>query len=725
MCERLKTHVFLGAPSFASDPDEAVGACSSRVSAWTRVDLSWQDRRLRPAQVNRTKCDTVEHQLRDSAVDRLALNTDTDHSSNRHPFSEADGNQSPNRGTEKEEVCSVSILEYLDSCFPQTEPQQPRASSLGLSHNTQYLTTWILSQAMVLRESQGVAHHRTSTQALSTSSSTPELFSPVLLTASPANSAELFTQLRPTPRAEEGCVILQATTNGLLCSQAAERQDTPVCKKSRLSEVLGAKTSADNLSFGDLDPTTPLAHCVKLGLHYSVLVAVVHPCHLKEIKLKSGNYIPLASIIVTDQSGVEIKVALWRFAAFWVLPISPGDILLITELQMNKDSWRGESVLHSTFHSKLLNLGRVPVPSSLTVSQQARAHSLHMLYDFLRKQRPQLVALPAPPTQKLSHLPYATIRSMRVNTLVHMLLRVTHTHRSTVWQTEADSRWRSAVQHKAVVSVEQPGGQQGALVLWGAAVDWLQRFSRDTAAVWDFHVLLVRDGVTPDLPELHSTPWSSVQPLDHSDQRAQDFLQPQRAAGRRSSLELDMSTLLSQKYSGEVVLRVQVDAFHFHRAALSQTVPGSILDSSSTAADVLLLLSGDITYTGCGRCAAELDTDSNGIYCPCYPCLPHTAVSRFYRPAVLTVSDSGHHRLFVQVPSVLLEKILSVPPDKLRGSASGSEMKHIELAAQRVQSLLFLPKKTFTVTVQSHFLCDENSVPIFKDFTLLDLQFPT
>lgn len=44
----------------------------------------------------------------------------------------------------------------------------------------------------------------------------------------------------------------------------------------------------------------------------------------------AGATVPLASIVVTDQSGVEMKVVLWRRAAFWVLTVSPGDILLIT-----------------------------------------------------------------------------------------------------------------------------------------------------------------------------------------------------------------------------------------------------------------------------------------------------------------------------------------------------------------------------------------------------------
>ena len=57
-------------------------------------------------------------------------------------------------------------------------------------------------------------------------------------------------------------------------------------------------------------------------------------------------------------------------------------------------------------------------------------------------------------------------------------------------------------------------------------------------------------------------------------------------------------------------------------------------------------------------------------------------------------------------------------------SAPGSEVKFVALAAQKLQSLVLLPRKTFILSVRSHFLCDENSVPLHQDLTLLDLQFP-
>ncbi|XP_056252041.1 shieldin complex subunit 2 [Seriola aureovittata] len=709
MCERPKIHVFLGAPPPSSGPASVseVGAESvdRPPAGWGHLELTWTDGHLRPAAGTRP---------------------------------EEPGPEEP--GPEEEDQCSASVHQYLDSCFPAAQPgPEPRPPAVPpLCPRTQYLTTWTLSQALILRGRHS-SQSATSPEKTppprtppSTSSGTPELFSPV--TPSPGASAELFSQPCSTPRVEEGGVVLQPTTEGVLCSQEAESTtalDSPAkppdSKRARVSEESRTEVPSNSSTGGLQGPTTPLVRCHTPRVRYSVLVAVVHPCHLKEVQVKSGpsagTSVPLASIVVIDQSDVEMKVVLWRRAAFWVLTVSPGDILLITGLQVNENRWSGETVLQSTFSSKLLSLGQVTASSP--VPQHVSARSLSSLFGFLRERRPLLLSLPRRPPQDLRRLPYAALRSLRVNMLVHALLRVTHTHLSSAWRSEAESRCKSAVQLKAVVTVEQPDGQQRALLLWGGAVDWLPRFNRDRAVVWDFHILLVREGLTSDLPELHSTPWSSVRPLDPTDRRAQDFLPTRRhQTGSSSSVELDLDTLLSQRHSGDVELRVQVTSFHFQDAPSSQNAPQPVLDSSTPLDGVLEALSGDVTYTGCGRCCAELETDANGIYGPCYPCLPHTAIRRYYRPGVLTVSGQGSSQVCVQVPPLPLLKILDAPPDKLhRISAPGSQVKHIQVAAERIQNFLSLPRKTFIITIRSHFLCDENSVPLYQDFTLLDFQF--
>lgn len=44
------------------------------------------------------------------------------------------------------------------------------------------------------------------------------------------------------------------------------------------------------------------------------------------------------------------------------------------------------------------------------------------------------------------------------------------------------------------------------------------------------------------------------------------------------------------------------------------------------------------------------------------------------------------------------------------------------MAAEKIQNLVDLPKKTFSVTLQSRFMCDENSVTISQEFTLLHME---
>lgn len=176
-------------------------------------------------------------------------------------------------------------------------------------------------------------------------------------------------------------------------------------------------------------------------------------------------------------------------------------------------------------------------------------------------------------------------------------------------------------------------------------------------AVWELRLLLVKQDVTSGLLELHSTPWSSFQALLPSNPRYKEFCSTVTShRGSSTSFKIDLPTLLSQKYTGErclhrtnikkafsndywslwdpyplgdVELRVQIKVFQFHSSPSQDAV--LLMDGETPLERILDILSGDITFTGCGLCCAELDTDENGIYRPCYPCLPHTGVRRYYR----------------------------------------------------------------------------------------------
>lgn len=161
--------------------------------------------------------------------------------------------------------------------------------------------------------------------------------------------------------------------------------------------------------------------------------------------------------------------------------------------------------------------------------------------------------------------------------------------------------------------------------------------------------------MTSGLLELHSTPWSSCQPLLPNKTRYKEFCSAVTSHSS-SSFEIDLHTLLSQKYTGErclqrqsiknhswmiywllcylyplgdVELKVHIVAFQFNSSPSQDAV--LLMDGETPLERILDIVSGDITFTGCGLCCAELDTDENGIYRPCYPCLPHTGVRRYYR----------------------------------------------------------------------------------------------
>ncbi|NWI63279.1 SHLD2 protein, partial [Todus mexicanus] len=106
---------------------------------------------------------------------------------------------------------------------------------------------------------------------------------------------------------------------------------------------------------------SPLKNCCCQNEKYNVLVTVVHPCHIKEIEVKTrpkpSRKVPVATVVVTDQSETERKVVLWHGAAFWSLTVFPGDIVLLTDITVYENLWCGEIMLQSTSTSQLLNLG--------------------------------------------------------------------------------------------------------------------------------------------------------------------------------------------------------------------------------------------------------------------------------------------------------------------------------------------------------------------------------
>lgn len=236
-----------------------------------------------------------------------------------------------------------------------------------ISLETEYLTTWTQSQCLLLKSRTFKDHERASLGFLESmqtppkhsspaSLDSPELYSPEVspgdrgLGGTLQGSGKMFES--PSQWLQERGVFLLRTPDGMLFSQSVPVEQKDPCppdtsiegspivpttsKRLRLSSdrtSSNPRTVQDSVFLHE-GHTTLLSRCRSHGKRYTVLVAAVDPCHLKEIRVKTGpsagTHVPLASVIITDQSHVEIKLVLWRAAAFWALTIHPGDVILIT-----------------------------------------------------------------------------------------------------------------------------------------------------------------------------------------------------------------------------------------------------------------------------------------------------------------------------------------------------------------------------------------------------------
>ncbi|NWW90400.1 SHLD2 protein, partial [Rhynochetos jubatus] len=154
---------------------------------------------------------------------------------------------------------------------------------------------------------------------------------------------------------EESVHICHSLFKGELKSKRAKLNSSPAGPGMRVDQerLTEFKKLQKKLS--------PLKDCCCKNQKYNVLVTIVHPCHIKEIQVKTrpkfSCKVPVATIVIMDQSEVERKVVLWRGAAFWSLTVFPGDVVLLTDVIMYENLWCGEVMLQSTFTSQLLNLG--------------------------------------------------------------------------------------------------------------------------------------------------------------------------------------------------------------------------------------------------------------------------------------------------------------------------------------------------------------------------------
>ncbi|XP_036905283.1 shieldin complex subunit 2 isoform X2 [Sturnira hondurensis] len=498
-------------------------------------------------------------------------------------------------------------------------------------------------------------------------------------------SQELFNFEDKLPSNE---ICIESYSSGILCSQINAFHKTSVkrnwisedklghlkvlqtSKKIKLVSNAGDPTTRDQRSvseFKGIKKTSLIKNCNSKSQKYNCLVMVLSPCHVKEINIKSGpnsgSKVPLATIVIIDQSEIKKKVFLWRTAAFWALTLFLGDIILLTDVIVHEGHWVGETILQSTFTSQLLNLGSYSSVQPEEYSSIVSGVVLQDLLAYVSSKHSYLRDLPQRQPQKMSSIEFVELEQLQPDVLVHAVLRVV----DTTVLTEALYSYRGEKQRKVMLTVEQAKGQHYVLVLWGHGAAWYPQLQRKKDYIWEFKYLFVQRNCILENLELHTTPWSSCECLFDDDERAIMF----KAKFQKSMTSFvkltDLATHLEDKCS---------------------------------------------------------ETDENKIYKQCFSCLPCNMKKIYYRPASMTIVD-GIHKVCIHVGSKLIEKILlNISCDGLsRVIAPSSEITYGMVAADLFHSLLAGGGAPCVVKVQSLFVLDENSYPLQQDFSLLDF-FP-
>ncbi|XP_023786056.1 protein FAM35A isoform X1 [Cyanistes caeruleus] len=463
-----------------------------------------------------------------------------------------------------------------------------------------------------------------------------------------------------------------------------------------------------------------LKNCCIKNQKYNILVTVVHPSHIKEIQMKtkpkSSCKVPVATIVVTDQSETEKKVVLWRGAAFWSLTVFPGDIVLLTDVIMYENHWCGEVMLQSTFTSQLLNLGNCSALNPEEFYPLVDGGVLLGLLAYISSEFPHFRDIPQRQVQRLDDVRYVQLDQLQPNTLVHSILKITNIS----VLTESVYSYRGGSQRKVILTVEQNRDQPCRMVLWGAGAAWCPQLQRKKDHIWDFKYLLVQhSSVSGDL-ELHTTPWSSYECLFDDDKRAVEFKEKFQKS-QTSLMELTkLSAHLEEKCSGVIQVKAHILELKF---TISTGQYKQLIFSADTSLECVLASLPMITYSGCAKCGLELQADENMIYKQCIRCLPYSKVKTFYRPALMTVEDEGYE-IYVHVVSELLEKIfLNIPADWLKRSVvPSSDITYSTIVADLCHSLLADTEASYLLEIRSHFVLDDNSYPLQKDFHLLNFH---
>ena len=160
-----------------------------------------------------------------------------------------------------------------------------------------------------------------------------------------------------------------------------------------------------------------LGDCTEKGSLVNIIFVVLQINATREIQIKSGlnagQYVPLSSMLVADESKSYFKLTLWREASAWTEKILPGEFIVATSIQIG--NWRSENVGQTTYRSNFYNLHQPKKPLSREWCQLVSQERLNQLILWTRQSHPYLFSS----AQAKKEVVFKEIAELEDSMLVH------------------------------------------------------------------------------------------------------------------------------------------------------------------------------------------------------------------------------------------------------------------------------------------------------------------
>ncbi|XP_019852276.1 PREDICTED: protein FAM35A-like isoform X2 [Amphimedon queenslandica] len=458
-----------------------------------------------------------------------------------------------------------------------------------------------------------------------------------------------------------------------------------------------------------------LVDCSVIGQLVSVLAIITQVNPLREINMKNSEKVAIASVLLSDPTLFHFKLTLWREAAQWAERLTPGDIILLSNMRVKE--WQGEKVGHTVLLTRLLNIHqckRIPlkirdkIPQSIYSNFYSWAIRDHFFL-FEKQNKAEKCKIDFKRSDELFS-----------ESLIHFrgkLLKIISNKKANLFS------------YTVLLMSDSPTSSVLINIIGHQSQLWFNRLIKGVGLVWDATYLIVLpEGSQAGYTVLQSTSRSCFKYSDQS--KAQEVLKivtsnPVSADTRFVSV----SQLNEVRSSGMYHVKARATSMRFIMESGNDgfdlcSIKGKT-DNNEIDYHQLLHLLEACLYIGCGICSRASIQDANGVYCLCTQCSGKSidvSCIGYFRPLLVTLgTESSSH--IATAPSTIVNQLLAdvCSPDSIKNLNSLPNEKVVSVGVALCRRILeLMAERDWVICIDA--LCDTNSFILSIKSTVLTVN---